>query len=513
MTGERLGQWILGASLGRGAVGEVFRAESATDLGASAAVKVFDHPLTRAPEFLARFPAAFLSLKRVGHPNLVAYFDAGVVTGKAWYACELVNGTDLGTLLKSRRAGLAPAEDGLRVAAQLARGLKHGHNRQLLHGGLRPTSVFVTPEGVVKLGDFGLAKLLPLTPGDWPADPWGVLGCLAPEVFQGKPPTRKSDLYALGGVYYALFTGRPMVQGAGLAEFVRKHCYALPDRPAAFTPTLPLELDELICDLIQKDPARRPAAAPLVTAELEAARGKLERKGQKVAWPADAGDESGPLAALSPDAERAAESARPRPLMARPAVVLPLFALVAAVILGLILRPRPSAGDLIAGARSAMRSTDPAAWERAEGDYLAPLRERFPEAHAAEAREIGTTLRERQALRRTLAALATPRRKPESPAEALYHRGLKLAEAGDAGGARRLWSAATLVERLPGESGWGELARAGLAGLDRVEPVGPDPTPLRAFARDDPAARAALREAFRDDPAALTALDVAAQLP
>ena len=513
MTGERLGQWILGASLGRGAVGEVYRAESATDLGASAAVKVFDHPLTRAAEFLARFPAAFLALKRIGHPNLVAYFDAGVAREKAWYACELVEGTDLGTLLKSRRAGLSPAEDGLRIAAQLARGLKHGHNRQLLHGSLRPSCVFVTPSGVVKLGDFGLAKLLPLGPGDWPADPWGTLGCLAPEVFQGKSPTRKSDLYALGGVYYALFTGRPMVQGAGLAEFVRKHCYALPDRPGAFTPTLPLELDELICELIQKDPARRPAAAPLVMAALEAVRGKLERKGQKVAWPADAGDESGPLAALSPEAERAAEATRPRPLMARPAVVLPLFLLVAALFLALIFRPRPSADELISGARAALQSSDPAAWERAEGDYLAPLRERFPDAHAAEARAIGATLRERRELRRALATLAAPRRGQISPAEALYRRGLKLAEAGDAGGARRLWAAATLLERLSGESGWAELARAGLAGLDRVEPRAPDPTPLRTFARDDPTARAALREAFRDDPAMLTALDVAGQSP
>lgn len=242
MTGARIGSWILGSEIGRGPIGVVYKAVCTDDPERIAAIKLLNHPVTRTPEFLARFPAEMLGLQRLNHPNVARFYDSGVSGGTAYYTSEWVEGTDLATLTKARtRKPDDPAwrDEFFRVGVQAARALKHGHHRSILHRDLKPGNVIVASNGMVKLTDYGVAKVLNLPPLGLSADPWGTAGFLAPEHFTGKPLTRRSDLYALGGVLYVVLAGRPPFTATSAAEYLHKHCYTLPERPANFVSKLP----------------------------------------------------------------------------------------------------------------------------------------------------------------------------------------------------------------------------------------------------------------------------------
>ncbi|MFO0849430.1 MAG: serine/threonine-protein kinase [Gemmataceae bacterium] len=520
MTGATLGNWVLGEEIGRGPLGTVYRAADAHDPSRAAAVKVLTHPAALAPEVVARFPGEILALHRLTHPNVARFFDAGVHAGAPWYASELVDGTDCATLLKTRprAAGGPPGLDWagqvVGVFAQVARALKHGHHRSILHRGLKPSNVLVRPDGSVKVTDFGVTRALALPPAALPPDPWGTAGYLAPEHFTGKPLTRRSDLYALGGVAYTLIAGRPPFAAATTAEFMHKHCYALPDRPALFAPDLPAELDELVCELLAKDPSRRPGSAAAVIEELDRVRGKQERKGRAVAWPADLAEKSELVPAL-PDVG-VPEPAPARPLLSRPAVVVPLFLAVLGLTLFLLFRPGPSADDLMAPARPLLASDDPADWERAWDEYLEPLSRKFPDQYADEVAATRARVDARRELRRAVEQGRLVRYRSE--AERLFYHGLRLAQAGEAAAARRTWEAlSTGFAGVEAEKGWVRLAAVGLAELDRKPPSAPDRAGLTAALdrvkalppAEKASALAALDELYRSDPAALESIRAA----
>ncbi len=520
MTGQRVGNWVLGEELGRGPNGVVYKAAAIDNDGRLAAVKVLHADPARGADFLAKFPAEMLAFHRLHHPNVVEFYDAGVANSRAWYATEYVEGTDCAALLKARakkvdEPGLSWKDEVLSIAVQAARALKHGHHRSILHRDLKPSNLIVTPTGVLKVSDFGVAKLFHPSPLALPADPMGTAGFLAPEHFNGKPLTRRSDLYALGGVLYTLLAGRPPFTAATTAEFLHKHCYTLPDRPALFVPDLPSDLDDLVCALLAKDPARRPGTAAAVVEWLDQVRGKVERKGKSVPWPADPGDASGPMPALKDDAAGPDDAEDARPLMSRPLVVIPAFLLVVGLILLGIFWPRPSAEEMIEQARTLLKSDDPADWDRAWDDYLEPLSDRYPDSYADEVAAAKAKIADRRQLRKAIEQGAKlPAR---SEAERLYARGLALAQAGDLAGARQTWEQlARGFGGLEGEARWVKLAEAGLTELGRA-PAGrqPDRAGLQAAlerarkqkadgkATEAAAALDALEQLYRDDPGAL----------
>ena len=525
MTGQRLGDWVLGDELGRGPVATVYKAQAADEPLRLAAVKVFTHPELLRPEFTSRFAADMLPLHRLNHPLIVKTYEAGVHTGQAWFAMELVEGTDAATRLRARpkkpgEPGLPWADELLGLLVQVARGLKHGHHRSVLHRNLKPSNVLVTPGGLVKLADFGLAKLLPVAPTSLPLDAMGTLGHLPPEFFTGKPLTRRSDLYSLGCLAYTLLAGRPPFVAASVAEYTHKHCYTLPDRPAMVVPDLPADFDEWICELLAKDPNRRPATAAAAADELTQVRAKAERKGRKIPWPADT---PGSADDLTLDASRVGRGeddfesgGERRPLMARPAVVLPLFLLVVGVALALLFWPTPSAAELYALAQPLMQSKNPDDWDAAWDKYLEPLSAKYPGEYAAEVTAARARIADRRDLRTALAQGA--RAKPPGEAERWYRRGVKLAQAGDFEAAQTTWrQLRAAYAGQPGEAAWLDATDAALGALaDR-----PRPWPLggaggseaagqsvrdRRAAGDGvgaDAARAALEFLYRDDPASL----------
>jgi hypothetical protein len=510
MTGARVGNWYLEAEVGRGPLGAVYRARGYDDPARLAAVKVLTGPGAADPAFAQKFAAEMLPVQRLDHANIPKFYESGTHGGLPFVACELVEGADFARLLA---AGRRPWREVLQVAVQAARALKHAHNRNVLHRDLKPAHLMLAADGTLKVLGFGLAKAAPAPPAA--ADPLGSAAYLPPEAASGKPFTRRSDFYALGGVLYTLLTGRPPFAAPTLVELMHKQCYTLPERPAMLVPDLPPELDEFVCALLDKAPARRPTSAAAVLDELERIRGKLERKGERVAWPEKVTPDTAETAALPASLAGDGgedEPAAPRPLMKRPLVVVPLFLLALA---GLVLPfawPTPSADELWAAARPLLESDDPSDWDRAVEKYLDPLAAKYPDRYADEAAEARAKVRDRRELRRAVADGA--RVDPKSDAERAYLRGLRLAQAGDPDAARRTWRAvAVAFGPVASEDRWVKLAEAGLAALDRPEarPTRPPPdraalTAAVAHARglpdpDRAAAFRALEELARDDPA------------
>src|SRR5262245_16850550 len=184
MTGQRVGNWVLGEELGRGPNGVVYKAHAIDNDTRLAAVKVLHLDPVRGSDFLAKFPAEMLAFHRLHHPNVVEFYDAGVLNNQAWYATEFVEGTDCATLLKTRakkvdEPGLSWKDEVLSIAVQAARALKHGHHRSILHRDLKPSNLLVMANGVVKVADFGVAKLFHPSPLALPADSMGTAGFLA----------------------------------------------------------------------------------------------------------------------------------------------------------------------------------------------------------------------------------------------------------------------------------------------------------------------------------------------
>jgi hypothetical protein len=506
MTGARVGNWYLEAEIGRGALGLVYRARGYDDPERRAAVKVFTSAATQDPVFVQKFAAEMLPLQRLDHANIAKFYDSGTHGGLAFVACELVEGSDYRKLLEG---GRRPWREVLSVAVQTARALKHAHNRNVLHRDLKPAHLMVTADGTVKVLGFGLAKVVPAaSSGEY----------TPPETASGKPLTRRSDFYSLGGVLYTLATGRLPFTAPTLVELMHKQCYTLPERPGMIVPDLPPELDEFICVLLDKHPARRPATAAGVLDELERIRGKLERKGERVEWPAKITPdtaESPALPALLGGAGEETPGPEPRPLMQRPVVVIPLFLLALA---GLVLPfawPSKSAQELYDAAQPLLASNNPDDWDTAIEKYLDPLSEKYPDQYAAEVAAAKTRVRDRKELRRAVADGVKV--EARSPAERAYLRGRALAEAGDPDAARRTWQALVAAfGPVSAESRWVELAKAGLVALTRPENRGTRPPPdpasvdaaiarakeLAAAGKRDEAEAAfrALEELFRDDP-------------
>jgi hypothetical protein len=511
MTGARVGNWYLEAEIGRGALGIVYRARGYDDPSRRAAVKVFTGAGTQDSAFVQKFAAEMLPLQRLDHANAAKFYDSGTHGGLAFVACELVEGTDFAKLLEG---GRRPWREVLSVAVQVTRALKHAHNRNVLHRDLKPAHLMLGADGTLKVLGFGLAKVLPTAPAS-PTPAIGSAAYIPPETASGKPLTRRSDFYSLGGVLYTLVTGRPPFAAASLVELMHKQCYTLPERPAMLVPDVPPELDEFICGLLDKNPGRRPATAAAVLEELERIRGKLERKGESLEWPAkltpDTAETAALPAALGGAGDAGVEVQEPRPLMRRPLVVVPLFLLVLAAIVLPFAWPSKSAEELYAAAEPLLKSDNPDDWEVAVEQYLDPLARKYPGQYVEQIADARMKVRDRRELKRALTEGAKV--EPSSDAERAYLRGLRLAQAGDPHAARREWEALVAgFGPVASQTRWVELAKAGLVALDRPENRGnrapPDRAALEAAlthaktldAAGKSAVLRALEELARDDP-------------
>ncbi len=257
------GRYRIIALLGKGGMGEVYRADDLT-LGQPVALKFLPEEASRDESLLERFRNEVRIARRVSHPNVCRVYDVGDVDGHTFFTMEYVDGEDLASLL--RRIGRLPHDKATDIARQLCAGLAAAHSKGVLHRDLKPANIMLDGRGQVVMTDFGLAGLTDQIHG---ADVRsGTPAYMAPEQLAGKEVTAQSDIYSLGLVLYEVFTGKRAFAVETLAEVVRTGTQSAPSRPSSVVKDLDPAVERVILRCLEPEPRNRPTSALGVAAAL-----------------------------------------------------------------------------------------------------------------------------------------------------------------------------------------------------------------------------------------------------
>ncbi len=255
------GRYVLERPLGHGAMSVVDLARD-TELDREVAVKRLAENFARDDELRARFQREARLAARLSHPNVVRIYDVGVDEDeRPFIAMEFVDGETLAELLARR--GPLPPEEVAGLGVQACRALAAAHDAGLVHRDVKPQNLILRRDGVLKLGDFGVAFGLEGTRLTVAGTVLGTAAYLAPEQARGEEVTAAADVYGLGAVLYELLTGRPPRTPATLAELALTETIPLPrDAPPA--------LARIVMRCLAADPDDRPRSAAEVARELAA---------------------------------------------------------------------------------------------------------------------------------------------------------------------------------------------------------------------------------------------------
>jgi serine/threonine protein kinase len=251
-------RYEFGEPIGSGGVGTVYRATDRTT-GTPVAIKVLRTKLSDNPTVHQRFVQEFRAATQLEHPNIVRALEMGLDGNISYLVYELVNGADLGDMIRTRSR--LPEADAVKIVTQIAQALHYAHQRNVIHRDVKPDNILVMPDGRAKLTDFGLAKDfnndLDLTKH---SGSLGTPNYMAPEQFGGaKEADGRCDIYGLGATLFAAVTGEmPFHAKTPLAILTRKERESLSAR--AVVPELSPRLDAAVRSALQSNPELRPAS-------------------------------------------------------------------------------------------------------------------------------------------------------------------------------------------------------------------------------------------------------------
>ena len=313
-AGTRIGPYEVVAPLGAGGMGEVYRARDAR-LNRDVAIKVLPEAFALDPERLARFRREAQVLAALNHPHIAAIHGLEEAGGVQALVLELVEGP---TLADRIAQGPLPLDEALPIAKQIADALEAAHEQGIIHRDLKPANIKITPDGVVKVLDFGLAKLTTTEdvgrgPRSGPAGAadllsqsptitspamrtgagmiLGTAAYMAPEQAKGRPADKRSDVWAFGCVLYEMLTGRRAFEGDDVSDTMAAVLRAEPDWSALPAGTPPLVV-RLLRGCLQKDRRKRVSDIAVARFELDAPVGGSDaapaqsggRVRERVAW-------------------------------------------------------------------------------------------------------------------------------------------------------------------------------------------------------------------------------------
>ncbi len=267
MIGKTLSHYKVLEKIGQGGMGEVYRAED-TNLSREVAIKVLPKQFTKDPQRLARFEREAKLLAQLNHPNIAAIHSFEHADDIHFLVLELVPGE---TLAERVAKGPLPVEEALEVCRQIAEGVETAHEKGVIHRDLKPANLKVTPEGKVKILDFGLAKAFEAEPPitDISQSPTlteemtragvilGTAAYMSPEQAKGKPVDKRADIFAFGAVLYELLTGKRAFGGETITETIAAVLKSEPDWEKLPGDT-PWRIRELLDDSLQKEVRDRP---------------------------------------------------------------------------------------------------------------------------------------------------------------------------------------------------------------------------------------------------------------
>jgi len=249
------GRYAVLKKLGEGGKGIVFKARD-TSLNRVVAIKMLKNPVTSG-EAYTRFMTEAQSVAKLNHPNIVSIHDIGKEDGKQFFVLEFVEGHDLRDLIETSLEGRCDIPTVLRIGIDVCNALQYAHSQGILHRDIKPENIKVTPEGIAKLMDFGLAKMLGQPRQTQDGVIVGTVAYVAPEIALGKGADPRSDLYSLGAVLYEAVTGKPPFPGEDPVKIIFSHIHDYPVSPDKLNPKLPTALSGCVMRLLEKDPEKR----------------------------------------------------------------------------------------------------------------------------------------------------------------------------------------------------------------------------------------------------------------
>jgi predicted ATPase/tRNA A-37 threonylcarbamoyl transferase component Bud32 len=274
LTNLQNGRYAILKKLGEGGKGVVYKARD-TVLNRVVAIKVLKTSMA-GEEGFSRFTREAQAVGKLNHPNVVAIYDIGKEDEKQFFVLEFVDGTSLRDLMKTYPEGKCDTQTVLRMAIDICNALKYAHSQGVLHRDIKPENILITEDGVAKLMDFGLARMLDQPGITQEGVIVGTVAYVAPENALGKGADARSDLYSLGAVLYEAVTGKPPFPGEDPVKIIFGHIHDYPVSPVKLNPKVLQPLADCIMKLLEKEPSRRYQLADDLLIELrEIAEGFL----------------------------------------------------------------------------------------------------------------------------------------------------------------------------------------------------------------------------------------------
>jgi serine/threonine protein kinase len=258
LVGQTLRDFRIVSLIGRGAVGNVYRAEQIT-LGRHVALKVLEAREVPDKSFRERFVRESRRAAAIDHPNVIPIYEAGDIDGLLYIAMRLVEGGDLREQL--RRAGALSPRRAIGVTTQVAAALEAAHGKGILHRDVKPANLLLDGDHVY-LSDFGIAREVNAVRGETGSGLFlGTADYSSPEQIQGEPLDERADIYSLGCVLYECLVGTPPFDAPTQFAVLDAHIRAVPPRPSEQGVGVPTALDDVIATALAKDRSHRYRAA------------------------------------------------------------------------------------------------------------------------------------------------------------------------------------------------------------------------------------------------------------
>jgi len=256
MIGQTLGNYRILEKLGEGGMGAVYLADDIS-LERHVAIKIISPLLARRSELMARFRVEAIAQARLNHSNIVTIHSFDQQNDVYYIVMEYVEGKTLKKLIRDR--GKIPEQEALIIISRLLDGLSYAHARGVLHRDIKPANIFVTPENIVKIGDFGIAKVQGIDGLTRVGARLGTPLYSSPEQIRGEKLNAAADIYSVGVTLFEMLTGAlPFANVSGSDfEIQQAHLERAPSRPSALNPKISASVDTLVLKSLAKSPPAR----------------------------------------------------------------------------------------------------------------------------------------------------------------------------------------------------------------------------------------------------------------
>lgn len=254
MIGQIVGNYKIQEKLGEGGMGAVYKGVD-TMLDREVAIKALRPELASQTAVVERFRSEAVTLAKLHHPNIATLYSLFRQGDELYMVLEYVRGETLDSILQRR--GALSAEEVIPVFCQILDGINHAHEFGIIHRDIKPANMMLTDKGILKVLDFGIARLLGSNRMTRAGNIIGTLEYMAPEQVKGQETDARSDIYALGMMLYEVLTGRLPFDTENEFELMRRQIEEVPPSPRVLNPAIPVEVEAAIMRSIQKNPDHR----------------------------------------------------------------------------------------------------------------------------------------------------------------------------------------------------------------------------------------------------------------